>query len=330
MPTRLSFLRRPLGSLAALAGIASLATLVACGDDAAPGSRISTLRVIAVRADKPYAKPGDVVKLDALWWDGLDPDHTKRARTWAWATCVNPTGTGIADCLTKIVQDAATTGKPPQFAFGSDLDTFQLTVPDDALSSLPPQARTYAEVGVVLIVCPGTLQLPDAQTKLSPGAFPVQCLDADGRSLRLDEFEAGLKRVFVRATTPNSNPTIASVSWDGATWAPGDVKTASACATDGNRYDRCDGSLTHRIAANVTPESFESGTDEFGQTYEEQLVAQYYSTEGIFEYDVKVAKAPESGWVARSAAKGTTVRMWLVVRDNRGGVSWEERQVKVE
>ncbi len=322
--------RKSLLALATASLLGALATLSACGEDADPGSRISTLRVMAVRADKPYAKPGDTVNLDALWWDGLDPDRTQRARSWAWATCVNPTGSSVVECFAKIASDAQKTGKPPQFALGSDLDVFQLTVPSDVLSSLPDPAKVYAEVGVVLIVCPGTLQLPDPQAGFTPGTFPIQCIDPSGRSLGLDEFEAGLKRVFVRASSTNANPKIDAITWDGAAWAASDTKTVSACDTTGNRYDRCDASLAHQVALTVTPDSLESGTDEFGQTYDEQIVMQYYATEGIFEYDVKLAKDPQTGWVARSKAKGSTIHMWMVARDNRGGVNWDERKISVQ
>ncbi len=308
----------------------ALATLVGCGADLDPASRITTLRVMAVRADKPYAKPGDTVKLDALWYDGLDPTRTQRSRQWAWTTCVNPSSTDVLGCFAKIAQDAQQTGKAPQLALGSDLDTYSFTVPADALSSLPAPSRVYAEVGVVLVVCPGTLQLPDPSVGFQLGTFPVQCIDASGRSLGLDEFVAGLKRVFVRASTTNQNPKIDSITWDGAAWAASDVKSVAACDTTGNRYDRCSASLTHQVALNVTPDSFESGTDEFGNAYTEQLITQYYATEGIFEHDVKLASDPSTGWVARKKASGGTVLMWLVARDDRGGVTWDERKIEVQ
>jgi hypothetical protein len=322
---------RTFRTLAAIAlGASALASVVGCGEDADPASRITTLRVIAVRADKPYAKPGDTVHLDSIWYDGLDPDLTKRSRTWAWTMCVNPPSTDVVSCFAKVAKDAAATGRAPPFAIGNDTDTFQLTIPGDAISSLPEPARVFAEVGVILIVCPGDLKLPDATTPITPGTFPVKCIDPSGRELGLDEFEAGVKRIFVRESTTNANPKIDSITWDGATWAAGDVKSASACDTTGNRYDRCDSSLAHDLALNVTPDSFESGTDEFGQSFVEQLVTQYYATEGIFQYDVKVSQDPGTSWVARTKASGTQVRMWLVARDNRGGVTWDERRVNVQ
>jgi hypothetical protein len=244
---------------------------------------------------------------------------------------VNPTSSSVVACFAKIAQDAAATGKPPQFGINLSgvPDSFTVDVPTDVISSLPEQSRVYAEVGVVFIVCPGTLKLPDPQAGYAPGTFPIQCIDETGRSLGLDEFEAGLKRIFVRSKDTNANPVIDSITWDGAAWPASDTKSVSPCDTDGNRYDRCDASLTHQVAVNVTPDSFESGTDEFGSSFTEQLVAQYYATEGIFEYDVKVASNPQTGWVARTKAKGSTIRMWLVARDSRGGVSWEERNVTV-
>ena len=79
-----------------------------------------------------------------------------------------------------------------------------------------------------------------------------------------------------------------------------------------------------------TPDSFEAGQDEFGRAFAEQVVIQYYATDGIFEHEVKLGSAPNNGWVARSSASGQTLSIWFVVRDDRGGVSWATRQVTVQ
>ena len=52
--------------------------------------------------------------------------------------------------------------------------------------------------------------------------------------------------------------------------------------------------------------------------------------EGLFEHDVRVAKDPITKWVARKAAAGQTVTMWMVARDNRGGMTWATRQIRVK
>src|SRR5262249_38686242 len=147
--------------------------------------------------------------------------------------------------------------------------------------------------------------------------------------LGTDEYVVGVKRVFVRATDRNENPTIVKVTWDGADWPETEVKTASSCATNGHKFDDCAASLRHVVAAIVSPASVESGVDSFGTPFQEQVVIEHYATEGIFEHDVRVSTDAATGWVARSAAAGLTVTLWFVAHDSRGGVAWTERQVQV-
>ena len=46
-------------------------TLVAgCGSDFSPKNEINGVRILAVRADQPYARPGETVKLELLTHDG--------------------------------------------------------------------------------------------------------------------------------------------------------------------------------------------------------------------------------------------------------------------
>jgi hypothetical protein len=56
---------------------------------------------------------------------------------------------------------------------------------------------------------------------------------------------------------------------------------------------------------------------------------QYYATEGLFKDEVRIAKDPETHFVARTAAIGRELTFWFVVRDDRGGVSWTERRLHV-
>jgi hypothetical protein len=306
------------GSIALLAGaLGAAVSLAGCGADFDPGSRVVGTRVLAVQADRPYAHPGEQVALSALAYDTQG-----RPLEWAWTTCVDPISTAVPACLLAIGQEIAR-GAPPPFQAGT-ASSATVTVPSDALSRLPESARGSAYMGVLIVTCPGHIDLGG-----NTGELPLACVDASGRALALDEFEIGVKRVFLREHDRNANPVIASVTWDGAPWAEGDVKEVSPCASaTENRYDRCDGEK-HTLAAHVTAESFESGVDERGAPFTEELVIQHYATEGIFEYDARVASSPDSGWVARAGASGKTVTIWLVARDDRGGMSWATRQVRV-
>lgn len=294
--------------------------LAACGADFDPGSRVSTLRVLAVQADQPFARPGETVTLSSL---SYDPEG--RTVNFAWATCANPEESTVEGCLTKLAADSQASGAQPFVAQGAGLDSFSFTVPGDALTSLPVAARANAFVGVLNVACPGNLSFESG-----PGDLPVRCTDpASGRELGLDEYVVGLKRVFVKSQDRNQNPSIARVSFDGSDWPEGEVKVVSACDTDGNSYSGCSGLSKHQLGAYVTPGSAEAGRDEFGTSFSEQLVVEYYATEGIFEYEDRIAASPQTGWAARKRASGTDLTLWFVVHDDRGGVNWTERQVHV-
>lgn len=91
----------------------------------------------------------------------------------------------------------------------------------------------------------------------------------------------------------------------------------------------CEGKGDHRIAAVLSPASFQAGVDEFGRDFAEQLIVQHYTTDGIFEDEVRVGDDSETRWVARSGASGGEVTVWFVARDDRGGVTWAERRARV-
>ena len=63
---------RKLAFALALGAIGSLAPL-GCGATFDPPTEIKSLRILGVSKDKPYAEPGDTVKLSMLWYDGSRP-----------------------------------------------------------------------------------------------------------------------------------------------------------------------------------------------------------------------------------------------------------------
>jgi hypothetical protein len=289
---------------------AALELAQACGGDFDPGSRVTGLRVLAVRADAPYAAPGQTVHLEALV---VDP--RQRELTWAWGLCVNPASSTAPACVAAL--------DPSTLIIEEGRSTFDVTLPNDVITSLPAAAGAHASVGAVVVVCPGEL------TQKS-GSLPFRCVDAaGGRALGTDAFVVGVKRIFARTADKNENPVIGRVTWDGADWPVADVKDVVPCGESGNDYGACTANEQHVITVDVPQASIESGVDSFGATFREQVVVQYYASEGIFEHDVRLASDSRTGWTARRGAAGRTVQMWFVVRDDRGGVAWEERHVRV-
>ncbi len=289
-----------------------------CADEVEPGTKVDSLRVLAQQADLPFAHPGETVQLRSL---SYDPQG--RPLTWLWASCVNPSESTLQGCLDRIAES----GDPSAavFANGEGIDAPTLAVPSDAISSLPAAARAAASIGVVSAACPGNLSVG-----AGPGGLPFKCQDgASGRELELDEFIVGVKRISLREADRNQNPVIESISFDGVDWPADEVKDIGFCDQTDFVYDTCPSEHKHQLAANITRASFEAGRDETGHDFDEQLIIQYYATEGIFEYEVKIGSEPKNGFVARRSASGQTLKLWFVARDNRGGVSWAERQVKV-
>jgi len=305
-----------------LSSVVALLTLAGCGADFDPGSNVSSLRVLAVQADNPFAAPGETVNLQATSYDPAG-----RELTWAWAECSNPASSSVDACLAEIALTAIETGTPPLLGMGPGQDNVQVTIPATALDGLSPEALPNALTGVLSVACPGTLELGTSDS--TGGVLPFRCIDDSGAELGLHDSIVGIKRIFVRSTDRNQNPVIANITFDGEPWAEDDVKEVDSCNTDDFTFDDCKGEGDHRIAASVTPESFEAGVDEFGRDFAEELVVQHYATEGIFEYDVRIAELPETRWVARQSASGQELRIWFVARDDRGGVTTAQRRVRV-
>jgi len=307
---------RALGRLSA-PWLAALA-LTGCDAEFDPGTQVDSLRVLAVRADVPFAHPGDTVHLSALSYD-----PAARPIQWAWAACPSPVGAGVEDCLDQVRASAAK-GELPVLASGEGVDNIDVPVPADALEGIPLIARSQALAGIVSVACPGNLEVLSIDSRI-----PFRCTDpGSGAELGLHDMVVGVKRLFLRETEVNQNPTIDNVLFDGEVWPSDDVKEVDGCISDDYLYDDCK-NTGHEISAVVSPDSFEAGSDEFGRNFSENLVVQHYNTDGMFEDEVRLANDAETHWSARSGSSGTTVTLWFVVRDDRGGVSWTTRRVHV-
>jgi hypothetical protein len=107
-------------------------------------------------------------------------------------------------------------------------------------------------------------------------------------------------------------------------------RTATPCKNDpAVAIDDCDGGERHALAVNVPSDASESGTSEVGDPFHEDVVVQYYGTEGLFRFDARTAQSPSTDWAARAAAAGKEQTLWFVVRENRGGVAWTSRRVRI-
>ena len=307
-------------------GAAALAlNTFACTDRLDPSSRVVDLRVLAVQADEPYAHPGDTVHLTAL---GVDP--RERALTWGWATCENPKDSTALSCLEELGARAAN-GEDVELVTGTDLSEFDVPVDERVITSLPEEFRDRAMIAVVSVLCPGTLEPRFASETSNEHPLPIVCSDPDsGRRFGPFDFVTGVKRLYVRTEDRNQNPAVADVTFDGEVWGEGDLPSVTACDVASEVIDDCPESLHHHVAARPADGVAEAGTAENGEPFEEQVVVQYYATRGTFEDEVRIHSDPTTKWVAGPSSKGSELTFWFVIRDNRGGVSWTSRRLRVE
>jgi hypothetical protein len=293
-----------------------------CNSPFEAGSTVSDVRILAVQGNPVFAHPGEQVMVQSLAVDPLG-----RNLTYAWTTCVDPEGTIATDCLNQVANDARA-GHPPNIATGPGLANYSFGIPQDALTGLSPTAAANAMVGVITVVCPGTISFGDPAT-WNPEVLPITCTDVSGVMLGPDHFVVSVKRIYVRHTDRNQNPAIAEIHWNGAPWSAGDMRAIAPCNADPTVYSDCKGGDRPTVAVIAAPDAVESGTDENGVPFTEQIIAQFYGTETLFEDDVR-ANDSETHLAARHAAYGRTQTLWFVLRDDRGGVSWTSRTVLVQ
>ena len=284
-----------------------LCVALACGISGFdPEYVVNTLRVLGVQADKPFAAPGESVHLTTFW---ADPLGNGRPVSWAWGTCLNPGSTQINDCANAL--QTLTTGT----------DSFDTTVPADALAFAP-----VGEYGIIFAACAGSIALtPNAAT----GA-PVTCTDGTGGVVGRDGFIWGGMRIVAVAGVTNNNPTIDKVFIDGAEWAADYAFPLDACSS--KDVSSC---VQHQLAYTATPDSIETYDIGTGPT-QETLVGWFYVSQGTLEAGYANADQTDAGAVATpptfeqsyGPTKSDTthpVQLWLVLRDNRGGITFAQR-----
>lgn len=97
-----------------LGGALAVAALMACGaEDFEPVSKVQSVRVLAARVDKPYARPGDTVTMDLLTYDGRREQPLPMRTYWLPVVCVNPTNDAYYACFQQLLGGGGDGGVAP-------------------------------------------------------------------------------------------------------------------------------------------------------------------------------------------------------------------------
>jgi hypothetical protein len=335
-------MRRPF----VLLGSCALAIALACGvGDFDPQSKIQSVRILASRADKPYAKPGDPVHVEVLAVDQRPDRSRPMTLYWIPYVCEDPKNDAYYACFApQGAADAGAAGDAGGRANagallrpGVDLTpflktgpTYDFTMPQDAITAHPPTQGVDDPYGLAVlfnVACAGHLEALALDPAGGPLQVPIGCFDENKNQLDPSQYVIGYTRVFAYADRTNQNPEIQAVTQDGTAIDPAKGMKMAPCTT-AKRSDCPE----IKIDVTVPDTSWElnpGDKDPDGNVRHEQIYVTYYSSVGQLEGDARLLYDPVRGKVDGSEVKyqapnetgeGT---MWIVVHDNRGGVAWQ-------
>jgi hypothetical protein len=350
--------RGPL-AVVALSCVVGPAIAGGCQPGFDPPSKVNGLRVLAVSADKPYAKAGEAVTFDLTYSDGLDPSSPRNVQI-AWiGGCFDPQGDLYYGCypqLGKILGAAASGGAggalPPEVAKYVGIGPkFSVTLPDDIVTRrpVPDQGPRFGTAFVFFMVCAGKLGPAPATAEGKAGNFPIACFDEAGKQLGADSFVPGYTQIYAfEDERTNANPTITGITYDGND-LPDDVTkvpTLKACplSDDDRRVQGCakkkaeDACQSYAISVTVPQDVAEpdpEATNKDGAPLREVVWVDYYVDGGDLSGDVALLSEASTGYNDDHSVtwlppdKPGQYSIWAVVHDNRGGTSIARRFVNV-
>lgn len=348
-------------------GIFVLAALVACGPRPfQPQSVIDGVRVLASRTDIPYALPGENVNVDLLVADGRAQRTRPLVVGWLPFLCVNPAADLYFACFapnTRVIPQNGTLpaaptsdgGAPAPAApgapagpidlgslVGTDItdflvqgDRFSFAMPTDVIEPHPTTNTDYGVVFLFNIACAGRVRVAALDPEGGEQQMPLECVDERGAKLPASDYIVGFTRVYSYRDRRNANPIISQVLFQGQPVDLGAGVTMPVC-TKPRRLD-CD---KVEFDVDSPPESQEEKTGESipggGGVPREQVYAQYYSTNGLFTQDARLLYDTGSGLVEDRAAEllpptaPGAGRVYVVVKDDRGGTNWVDFPLRAE
>ena len=324
-----------------------------------PASKVDSVRLFVVRADKPYAKPGEMVTLEALFTDARKVKTRPAKLYWIPILCLNPKddlyylcfatpGDGgrqagatrlipigaLADAGADSGTGSGGAGGNPlaNIPTGVDLapflpqgQAFSFRMPNDAVQPRLGSPQPYG-LGVVFnILCAGRVELATRDPNGGPQQVPVLCTDEDGKPLPPSDYVIGISRVYAWPDRNNTNPVIEVMRFEDKDVDPTKGITFEKCTAAKERDCK-----ENKIDVRVSDASWELNPAEVTRDGDlhEQIWVDYYSDIGTFDdearllFDTRNGRASDSNVIFRAPKDVADGTMWAVVHDNRGGATW--------
>jgi hypothetical protein len=328
-------LRHPIYLLAA--AVAYCAT-ISCGADFRPKNAVEGVRILAAKADLPYAHPGESVHIEALVHDGrkLAPGAEPMHLYWFPVPCIDPPLGQYYGCYP---------GFEAFYPIGVDLtpqlrdanDT-TITIPADALakaSKRPGQlGDPVATAYVFMVACAGHVERIPRRGGLAPNAVPLGCFNSRHEQLGENDFVLGFTRVFIFATRRNVIPTLDGVTFEGSLVDPAKGITTGKCVK--NKQGDCNTVKLDTLFQDSTSETDPDNINVDGVVAREAIYVDWFTSIGKFSTDRKIlfdaylGRPPKTEIEFTPPEEPSKGKVWAVLHDNRGGTTWLEIPIDIQ
>jgi hypothetical protein len=208
----------------------------------------------------------------------------------------------------------------------------------------PPTGEPYGLAYVLFVACAGEMRIiPNP----GPNKLPFGCFDpVENRQLGADDFVMGYTSMYVYENRANLNPVMADLRFEGSsetasivgsTTDDSLVRHVPACKESDRT--KCQAFPLKIIVDPMTVADVDddpTAVTPDGQRLKEQVWVNYYLTGGTFKSSVRLVNDATSGYNDKNEAEFTPpaesgpVRLFAVLHDNRGGVSWLEGKIMVD
>lgn len=274
-----------------------------CSIDFDSPSEVVDLRTLAIQAEPPELLVTGAIPEVTLRALVVDPRQVDREVTTSWQACGTTTGHRCAEAPYSLDLGGGAASLPVLEA--------RLVVTRDLLESVQ-QLDTLRGFGGLPITVELAVEAGDAGAEISIKQVIAQALLPTG-------------------TAPNANPSVPALLRDDVAWpedevpavAPGTELVVEPLALEGD-------------AETYSVYRFDLQVEEL----HEYLAYRFFATDGSWNRGetggppdaISTETTLASRWTApdEPPADGAAVRLWVVVRDGRGGLAWTTREVRVE
>jgi hypothetical protein len=311
-------------------GLAGVLAVAACGSDFLPKNDLQSIRILAAKADLPYAHVGETVNLEVLADDGRkDPSKKPMRVFWFPAPCVGPPGDQYYFCYAAIES---------LFPIGVDLtpaliESTKTTIhiPENALDKVvkqPGQVERSITAYNFVVACAGHIERIPLKGGLGLNQLPIGCFDdTTHQELGPDAFVVGFTRVFVFDTRRNAVPVMDGITFQGQKVDFTKGITTTKCHK--NKQGQCD-TVKFDVQFNDSiAETDPDNVDSNGHVHQETIYVDWFTTDGQFRSDRKIlfdgnlGRPPKTEVEYAPPPTPLTGTMWAVLHDNRGGTMWQ-------